>query len=263
MSKQMYAEFSEFFPFCMACEFQPVPVRELGLQGYMNRLENAHIVGGSGRRADRRCIVRLCNAHHRAQEGERLPFTKEVVLFGMNIENMLWLKRNFDPGFYDLEFIKSLRHKKAEPLTPKGLPSNAKVHRNHFANPLTYMESDDGNGDLGEKGSSPSASRVRKDGGDEGDADGYSIRGILRSYQAQQKEQITAQEFEGPVEIMVINHRKRPCDSEGISAKGAIDGLVHAGVIKDDSLEYVTETRHRQVKSKEEKTVLILTEAIK
>lgn len=62
------------------------------------------------------------------------------------------------------------------------------------------------------------------------------------------------------VSITVHSYRRRLADPDGISAKAAIDGLVMCGVIKDDSAKYVEEVRHKQTKSKEEKTVLIIEE---
>jgi Holliday junction resolvase RusA-like endonuclease len=56
-----------------------------------------------------------------------------------------------------------------------------------------------------------------------------------------------------------VSHRTRLADADGISAKAAIDGLVHAGVIRDDSTKEVREVSYLQVKVKnknEEKTVI-------
>jgi hypothetical protein len=69
--------------------------------------------------------------------------------------------------------------------------------------------------------------------------------------------------FDSPVRITVVSYRSRLCDADGISAKAAIDGLVHAGILQDDSPEFVAEVRYKQVKVKnrsEEKTELIIEE---
>ena len=42
-----------------------------------------------------------------------------------------------------------------------------------------------------------------------------------------------AKRFDAPVSIHVHSVRKRLTDADGISAKAAIDGLVHAGILKD------------------------------
>ena len=69
--------------------------------------------------------------------------------------------------------------------------------------------------------------------------------------------------FNSPVRITVVSYRSRLCDADGISAKAAIDGIVHSGILQDDSPEFVAEVRYRQVKVKnrsEEKTELIVEE---
>ena len=65
--------------------------------------------------------------------------------------------------------------------------------------------------------------------------------------------------FNTPVSITVISHRVRLCDPDNVSAKACIDGLVHCGILRDDSPKEVSEVRYRQVKVKnrsEEKTVI-------
>lgn len=65
--------------------------------------------------------------------------------------------------------------------------------------------------------------------------------------------------FDTPVRITVVSYRVTLADADGISAKAAIDGLVLARIIVDDSPEYLEEVRHRQVKVEkveEEQTVL-------
>ena len=45
--------------------------------------------------------------------------------------------------------------------------------------------------------------------------------------------------FDTRVRITIVSFRKRLADSDGISAKAAIDLLVLAGVIKDDYAKYL------------------------
>ena len=52
--------------------------------------------------------------------------------------------------------------------------------------------------------------------------------------------------------IHIHSKRKRLADADGISAKAAVDGLVFAGVLKDDSAQYVTEVTYSQEKCKKE-----------
>ena len=69
--------------------------------------------------------------------------------------------------------------------------------------------------------------------------------------------------FNSRVSITVISYRMRLCDADGISAKAAIDGLVHCGVLQDDSPKFVKEVRYIQHKvgsAAEEKTVIEIEE---
>ena len=54
------------------------------------------------------------------------------------------------------------------------------------------------------------------------------------------------------VRIHVHSVRKRLADPDGISAKAAIDGIVEAGVLKDDSPEEIKEVLFSQEKTKGE-----------
>lgn len=71
--------------------------------------------------------------------------------------------------------------------------------------------------------------------------------------------------FTTPVRITVISYRSRLADADGISAKAAIDGIVHAGILADDSPKEVVEVRHLQhkVKNKEDERTEIEIETIK
>ena len=68
--------------------------------------------------------------------------------------------------------------------------------------------------------------------------------------------------FDTLVDIRIVSYRTRLADADGISGKAAIDGLVHAGIIRDDSPKEVREVSYAQVKVKnkeEEKTVIQIT----
>ena len=88
---------------------------------HLPRLEIAHIVGGSGRVADRRAINRLCAGCHMLNHGHSVRLNG-ALLPVLTLEHMLWLKERNDPENYDLEFIKSLRIKSHEPIQPMILP---------------------------------------------------------------------------------------------------------------------------------------------
>jgi len=65
--------------------------------------------------------------------------------------------------------------------------------------------------------------------------------------------------FDTLVDIRIVSYRTRLADADGISGKAAIDGLVHAGVIRDDSPKEVREVSYAQIKVKnkeDEKTVI-------
>ncbi len=67
--------------------------------------------------------------------------------------------------------------------------------------------------------------------------------------------------FDTQVDIHVHSVRKRLADSDGISAKAAIDGLVHSGVLANDSpkeVRYVTFSQERCKKGEIEKTIFSL-----
>ena len=62
--------------------------------------------------------------------------------------------------------------------------------------------------------------------------------------------------FTSPVRIKVISYRTRNHDPDGVSAKALLDGLVHAGILADDSSEQIKEITFESRKSKTEITVI-------
>ena len=67
--------------------------------------------------------------------------------------------------------------------------------------------------------------------------------------------------FDSPVNLEIIHYRQRATDVDGCSAKAAIDGIVAAGILPDDSPEWIKQITTRVVKSKVEKTVFRFEEA--
>lgn len=65
-------------------------------------------------------------------------------------------------------------------------------------------------------------------------------------------------QFNQAVCIAVHSVRKRLADPDGISAKAAIDAIVAAGVLQDDSAKFVKEVRFTQEKGSEEKTIIVI-----
>jgi len=62
--------------------------------------------------------------------------------------------------------------------------------------------------------------------------------------------------FDTPVAIRVISYRRLNHDPDGVSVKAVLDGLVHAGVLADDSSKQVTQVTFESRKSKDERTVI-------
>ena len=56
--------------------------------------------------------------------------------------------------------------------------------------------------------------------------------------------------------IHIHSKRKRLTDADGVSAKASIDGLVHGGLLQDDSPQFVQEVSYSQAKAKEEETII-------
>lgn len=106
-SREMYEEFMAEWPCCMMCGWGDGRRREFRYW-MIPRLDNAHIIGGSGRRHDRRCIVRLCAGCHRLSHGDKIKVDgRALPNFGLG--EMLWLKRERDVDYFDLEYLAGLK----------------------------------------------------------------------------------------------------------------------------------------------------------
>jgi hypothetical protein len=71
------------------------------------------------------------------------------------------------------------------------------------------------------------------------------------------------EEVDTPCNVHILSKRKRFADADGVSAKAAIDGIVHGGVLPDDSPKFVYEVSYSQEKCKkgeEEETIIELWE---
>jgi len=64
--------------------------------------------------------------------------------------------------------------------------------------------------------------------------------------------------FNSRVRIHIHSLRRRLADPDGISAKAAIDGLVKAGILKDDSAKEVAEITYTQEKGQQEQTIITI-----
>ena len=66
--------------------------------------------------------------------------------------------------------------------------------------------------------------------------------------------------FDTPVRVHFHSIRKRLADVDGISGKAVLDGIVIAGVLADDSPEFVKQVTYSQEKGAEEKTIITITD---
>lgn len=69
------------------------------------------------------------------------------------------------------------------------------------------------------------------------------------------------EESDTPLRVHIHSRRKRLADADGVSGKAAIDGLVEAKVLKDDSAQYIEEVTFSQEKigpGEEEETIIEL-----
>ena len=62
--------------------------------------------------------------------------------------------------------------------------------------------------------------------------------------------------FDTPVAIRVTSYRKNKHDTDGLSVKAVLDGVVRAGILADDSAKQVTQITFESVKSSDERTVI-------
>ena len=69
--------------------------------------------------------------------------------------------------------------------------------------------------------------------------------------------------FTSPVSIHLHSKRKRLVDADSVSAKAVIDGIVHAGLLQDDSPQFVAEVSYSQektAKDESEETIVTIQE---
>lgn len=101
--KEMYERFMDEFPFCFSCGWSGGGT----LWGFP-KIDNAHIIGGAGRKHDRRDIIRLCHFCHRVSHGDTIKIDGKKAP-QISLENMLWLKFKIDAEHYDREYLREIR----------------------------------------------------------------------------------------------------------------------------------------------------------
>jgi len=109
-AKFEYDAMRSLFDCCWACNATRKPMEYYGPW----LIERAHIAN-KPRREDRRLVVMLCSICHKFQHGERLNGFERPRL---TVGQMLALKLECDPEWYDLEFIQehSVRLLHSEPV---------------------------------------------------------------------------------------------------------------------------------------------------
>jgi hypothetical protein len=120
VSNAVLGEFAEQFQFCAVCWSRA-------------SLDIHHIVGGAGRKHDRRNLLRLCRwCHEGLHAGGRNNLDRGVCLTA---------KRDVDDAYYDPEFLASLRRKRHLGYDPEPYPDRALWfrQRNGFPVELAVM----------------------------------------------------------------------------------------------------------------------------
>lgn len=106
----LFQEFAALFRSCAVCWWPESDMRR--------RMEIHHLVGGRGRKHDRRNFLSLCrNCHEVLHSGSRL-----TGLPDLNKGILLTCKQETDPEFYDPVFLASLLHRKWLGYDPEPVP---------------------------------------------------------------------------------------------------------------------------------------------
>ena len=119
MSNEVLSAFADAFHFCAVCWCR-------------ERLHIHHLVGGAGRKHDRRNLLRLCMwCHHGLHSGGVHNLTPGMCLSA---------KREVDDAHYDPEFLASLRHRRHLGYGPEMYPSRVLWHRGRNGFPQELID---------------------------------------------------------------------------------------------------------------------------
>lgn len=103
-------EFAQEHRSCAVCHWPESDMRR--------RMEIHHLVGGAGRKHDRRNLLTLCNACHTVLHGgSRISGRVDV-----NRGTLLTAKLESDPDYYAPTFLASLKRKKHLGYDPEPIP---------------------------------------------------------------------------------------------------------------------------------------------
>ena len=108
--RQTFSLFMDQHGHCWGCGWQPRMQRPVSRDIWAGplKLENHHIVGGSGRKHLRQNLARMCSLCHRLFHGDRIRISPEVVLPNLDLSNILWLKRKRDKRWYNADMLTEL-----------------------------------------------------------------------------------------------------------------------------------------------------------
>ena len=118
-------QFRAEFQFCWACGcpdgFNALMEREYpdypGVEyvDYPRHLELHHLIGGAGRKHDRRNLSMLCKLCHDVVGSYQVRRENGILIPSLRLDHMLWLKHRLDTEDYDRRYLWSLRPKSMPP----------------------------------------------------------------------------------------------------------------------------------------------------
>lgn len=118
MSNEVLGTFANAFPFCAVCWSR-------------SSLHIHHLVGGAGRKHDRRNLLRLCMwCHDGLHCGGQNNLTKGMCLTA---------KREVDDRYYDPAFLASLRHRRHLGYDPEPYPERVLWFRRRNGFPVEFL----------------------------------------------------------------------------------------------------------------------------
>lgn len=115
--KLLFQEFAALFRSCAVCGWPESDMRR--------RMEIHHLIGGRGRKHDRRQLLTLCAVcHQTAHSGSRLTGRPDI-----NKRILLGVKQECDPEYYDPVYLASLLGKKHLGYEPEPVPEEYQAER--------------------------------------------------------------------------------------------------------------------------------------
>lgn len=116
--RETLAKFTVDHSFCWACGHSGMGWSTAQGIDYPRNLERAHIIGGAGRKHDRRNLALLCKLCHDLSHGmfirKRLNSDRELLPH-LRRDHLLWLKVRFD-GRVDRKYLREIAGKRMPPV---------------------------------------------------------------------------------------------------------------------------------------------------